>query len=400
MTNLDQEILPGCYYKVDNKIFSSKINAILEAQKTLADVSWNFYNHVFDNIDWTKEPVLSLDQLYKLRAQQIRDQYDYVIVMCSGGADSTNVVKSFLENNIHVDEIVAGAPMSGLNNWNWNDKDTSVNNTISETRYALFPLLNEISVKYPNVKITFNDYFENIINYKTDEWLYDCQDWINPVVNAKGRLDKFKHISNLAEQGKRIGVVWGIDKPMLRYDQAGNIYSIITDSGVNVADAPFDKNYPNVDRVLFYWAHDLPELLVKQSHVVAKFAHKKENLWLTDLIKGVGLGSPEFWKPRPTDNFTKNDYSKNDYQRGIVPIIYGDRVEKVFQCQKSNVMFMPLQHDWFYTLHKDTPIHQMISSDFNLFYKNINKRYLNYRGVGFISFLQKYKIGHYKEFMS
>jgi hypothetical protein len=182
------------YYSVNNQKYTNKIQAVLEAQKTLADITWDFHNDTFNRINWTSEPNLSLDVLYKMRAQQIRDQYDYVIVMCSGGADSTNVIKSFLNNNIFVDEIVAGAPMSGLNNWNWNNKDTSVSNTISETKYALFPLLNDIASQYPTVKITFNDYFENIIKYKTDEWLYTCQDWINPVVNAKGRLDKFKHI--------------------------------------------------------------------------------------------------------------------------------------------------------------------------------------------------------------
>ena len=391
------------YYCVNNQKYTNKIQAILEAQKTLAEIEWNFHNAKFNQVVWTVEPNISLDLLYKMRAQQIRDQYDYVIVMCSGGADSTNVVKSFLNNNIHVDEIIAGAPMSGLNNWNWNDQDTSVNNTISETKYALFPLLNDIATQYPNVKITLNDYFENIINYKTDEWLYNCQDWINPVVNAKGRLDKFKHIVNLAEQGKRIGVVWGIDKPSLRYDQDGNLYTLISDMGVNVADAPFDKNYPNVDRLLFYWTPDFPELMVKQAHVVARVAHKKENLWLINLIKKMGLGNNRWWKPASPNDLIKDDHTKNDYQRNIVPLIYGTNVDPVFQCQKSGVTFMPLQHDWFYTLHKDTPIYQLVDSDFRLFYKNLNKKYLkidqNGTVFGFKSFMQLYKIGHCTQFM-
>jgi len=387
------------YYLTNGKKYSNKIQAVLEAQKTLADISWNFYSEKFNHHDWTIEPTLCLEALYKVRAQQIRDEYDYVIVMCSGGADSTNVIKSFLNNNIHVDEVIGGAPVSGLNNWNWNDKDKSVNNTISETKYALYPLLNEISNKFPNIKITFNDYFENILNYKTDEWLYNCQDWINPVVNAKGRLDKFKHIVDLAEQGKRIGVVWGIDKPTLRYDQEGNLYSLVSDMGVNVADAPFDKPYPNVDRLLFYWTPDLPELLIKQSHKVAKFAHKLENKWLRDLIKQMGLGNPTWYKLEPSELLSVSKTIKEDYQRGIVPIIYGNTVREVFQCQKSSVTFMPLQHDWFYTLHKNTPVYQMIDSDFRLFYSNLNKKYLKNNGTGFKTFFQKYKIGHYKQFM-
>lgn len=393
------------FYLVNNIKYTNKIQAVLEAQKTLADITWDFHSSVFEKIDWAVEPNLSLDALYKMRAQQIRNQYDYVIVMSSGGADSTNVIKSFLNNGIHIDEIVAGAPVSGLNNWNWNDKDHSVNNTISETKYALYPLLNEISTNHPNVKITFNDYFEHILRYKTDEWLYNCQDWINPVVNAKSRLDKFKHIVDLAEQGKRIGIVWGIDKPALRYDKEGNICIIISDMGVNVADAAFDKNYPNVDRVLFYWTPDFPEIMIKQAHVISKVAHKPENTWLKELIQKVGLGNPIWWQPSETtaETNTNNLHTtkKNNYQRGIVPIIYSN-ISDVFQCQKHNSTFMPPQHNWFYTLHKDTLIYQMIDSDFRLFYKNLNKKYLKIDKsgniIGFKTFIQRYKIGHYTKF--
>jgi hypothetical protein len=382
------------YYLVNNKKYVNKIEAVLEAQKTLTEVSWWYHNDIFDRVNWLQEPETTLDTFYKMRAQQIRNKYDYIIIMCSGGADSTNVVKTFLNNNIHVDEVIGGGPMSGLRNWNWNDKDCSVNNTISETKYALLPLMDEIAKKFPKTKVTFNDYFEQIVDYKTDEWLYKCQDWINPVVNAKGRLDKFPHIVKLAEQGKRIGVVWGIDKPVVTYKQNGDLYTKIGDLGVNVADAPFDQDYPNVDRVLFYWTPDMPEMLVKQSHVVAKYVHMKENLWIADTMKK--LLDPKYW-PTPT-NPNPNDF-KGEYQRGIVPAIYPTTYDTVFQCQKSRASFMPLQHDWFYTLHKDTRIHQMIDSDFKLFYKSIHPKYLKPTGNGFQMFSLGYKIGHYTQFL-
>jgi hypothetical protein len=64
---------------------------------------------------------------------------------------------------------------------------------------------------------------------------------------------------------------------------------------------------------------------------------------------------------------------------------------------------MPLQHDWFYTLHKDSPIYQLVDSDFRLFYKNLNKKYLKIDQAGtvfgFKSFAQTYKIGHCTKFM-
>ena len=382
------------HYFVNGKKYSNKIQAILDAQQTLSEVTWNFHCEIFDKVNWQQEPNLSLDEFYKIRAQQIRDTHDYVIVMCSGGADSTNVVKSFLNNNIHVDEVIGSAPMEGLKNWNWNNKDTSANNTMSETKYALFPLMDEIAAKYPKVKVTLNDFFQDLINSKTDEWLYKCPDWINSAVVGKGDLNKFKYLKNLAEQGKRIAVVWGCDKPILRYDALGNVYTMISDLGVNNVVQPFDQDYPNVDPILFYWGPELPELLVKQSHVVAKFIHTNENRWLSELVKEVS--HVKFWNEK---NIDRSGQLKGDYQRGIIPAIYPTTVTPVFQCQKSIQSFLSPQSSWFETLHRGTKIAQQYESDFKLFYKNIDPRYLSEQKTGFKHFGQRYNIGHYKKFI-
>jgi hypothetical protein len=396
------------YYTVNGQVFTDKIHAILEAQKTSAKIDWYFYKEKFEKANWLVEPELSIDTLYKLRAQQIRDTYDYVIVLCSGGADSTNAVCSFLNNGIHVDEVVSMIPESGLKNWEWSNTDTSVTNTISETKYALFPLLNEIAVKHPNVKITINDYFEDIINYKTDEWIYQSGDWISPVSATKGSLDKFKHLVDMAEQGKRIGVVWGVDKPSLRYIEGGDIIVSIHDRSVNVGRPPFKTPYPNVDRVLFYYAPDLPELIVKQCHMVSKYIHKKENLWISNLLKELsiyptkkvitetnqfGLPKVDIIKNQPTS-------PKSKFFRAMNPILYPTTYDhSTFQCDKSSGGFMGLQHGWLYKLHSDSMAMQLLESDFKAFYSKINPIYLTTDRTGFAIHSMKFKIGSYKQFL-
>jgi hypothetical protein len=379
------------FYVVNGIKYSNKIQAVLEAQKTLAEIKWEFHNEKFNQINWQVDPAISLKELYRIRCQQIRDQYDYVVVMCSGGADSTNVIKSFLYNNIHVDEVIAGAPMSGLKGWDWNDKNTDVTNTISETKYALFPLLEEIAHNYPKVKITVNDYFEDITKFETDKWIYDCRDWVNPAVASRARLDKFKHLVDLADAGKRIAVVWGIDKPIMKYDRDGDMYCIMNDLGVNNAHPPFENEYTNVDRILFYWAPDLPELLAKQCHEVAKFIHRKENLWIAKTIQSLTDG--RLWKPEDP-GFRKN--FNWDYQRAYNPVIYPNTWDNLFQCKKAGVSFMPGQHHWINILHKDSRLCQLIESDFSLFYKSINPKYLDMHGTGFKRYEIKFNIGNYK----
>jgi hypothetical protein len=68
------------FYTVGDKKFSNKLDAVLSAQLTNSKIEWNFFDGVFNRVDWLTEPNISLDQFYKIRAEQIRNTYDYVIV--------------------------------------------------------------------------------------------------------------------------------------------------------------------------------------------------------------------------------------------------------------------------------------------------------------------------------
>jgi hypothetical protein len=379
------------FYRVNNQIYTDKIQAILEANKTLADITWHFNEEVFSNINWTQEPVLDVDSYYKVRCQQLREQFDYLIVMVSGGADSTNVVWSFLNNNIIIDEIVAAAPLSGLRNYSMKDNDVSTSNTISETMYAQIPLLQEIATFYPYIKITLNDYFKDMVNYKTDDWLYNSADWIHPTTTARYSLEKYSHLKNLAESGKRIGIIYGIDKPLPIIGRDGNIYQTFSDSTVNVQRPAFNLSYPNVENVLFYHTPELPEMIVKQLHLVCK--------WFFNPINKNKLKF--FNDRRKMSDWTFEQHRKRHsiFERIIIPLIYPTTVKPVFQGMKPTRMFLADHDDWFYDLHKNSKPYQMIISDFNNFYKNIDKKYLNTSRTGFDIYVNYYQIGPVNQFI-
>jgi hypothetical protein len=403
------------YYSVNGVMYSSKILAILEAQKTSAEVTWHFFDEVLNKVNWQDEPETSLDDFYRMRALQIREEYDYVIVFCSGGADSTNVVKSFLENGIHVDEVIASAPLSGLSNYEWNNKDTSTANTVSETKFAQMPLMHEISTNYPTVKTTILDSFKDIIDPKTDEWLLDCQgDIINSWTHTHGRLDSFKHLIDLAENGKRIAVVMGIDKPVLVMMPNGDIISVIGDIPVNLPKPPFKREYPNVDRVLFYWTADMPLMMVKQSHVIARELHKPENARSFNAMKDFSYLNKRRQEKvltveqaiqkmlpryRQETSATYNPFSV--YQRGIVPFIYPKTYKPdLFQADKIDPThtFFARNHDWFHKLHGNTRANQLMESDFKIFYNSINPKYLNNSLTGFKTYVKSFFIGNSSKF--
>jgi hypothetical protein len=75
-------------YRVGDLKFYSKLQAIEMSTKTGIHLHWDFNEAVFDSYDWTVEPKDSLVELYRQRAQQLRNKYDYIILAYSGGADS------------------------------------------------------------------------------------------------------------------------------------------------------------------------------------------------------------------------------------------------------------------------------------------------------------------------
>ena len=86
------------FYTVGDKTFYSKPEAMIYATQVGLYPQWHFNTKQFGNFDWEKEPETDLRELYRIRAQQLRDRYDYIRIEASGGGDSTTAIFSFLLN--------------------------------------------------------------------------------------------------------------------------------------------------------------------------------------------------------------------------------------------------------------------------------------------------------------
>ena len=385
------------FYTVNGQTFINKTSAIYEANKTKAEISWYFHDDVLNALDWSVEPTISLNKLYKQRAQQLRNKYDYLVLFFSGGADSTNMVYSFLKNGIHVDEIVAGAPVSGLNNWE--DKvDADATNTISETRLAQLPELKKIAKTYPDVKVTIHDYFQDMVEYKTDEWLWKSGSYIHPTFAARYRLerDEYKYLRELADAGKSIGLVYGLDKPCLA-EHNEVLYLVIKD--YVICNGFQSLEHPMATVELFYYNADVPQLMIKQAHVTARFILRPENALLYNNLyynTKYSVDSPHKYHLDPM-------YHHGIYERGIVPAIYPILEKQVFQANKPNTIFFAQHDDWVGKLHANTQLWQLMKSDFNFFTKGIDPKYFLVDKhtkllAGFIQHVKYWKLGHISKF--
>jgi hypothetical protein len=414
------------FYVVNGKPFSNKFEAVLEAQKTNAVVKWDFFDSDFEKVDWYTEPSLSLDDFYRIRAEQIRNAYDYVIVFCSGGADSTNVIKTFINNGIRVDEVIGLAPMSGLKNWDFDPNNVSDLNIISETQFALIPLFQELSTT--GIKLTIYDFFEDITKYKDESWTFDsCGNIVTALTSHFTNVCNIPHIRKIVDSGKRVALVYGTDKPVVKILQNGDMSFSFGDGGVNYLNMPDSRSFPNVDRVLFYWTKDLPEMLVKQAHVVGRLVqtpqfkeiYEKEILVSQKDILHNTRTYQDVLDDRTANNmpiasrddlFKKHTAIKSQYQvkenitsyrtiyqRAIVPYIYPSTYKpNLWQSQKIEITegFFTRDQDWVHVLHAGSRVSDMILAGTKMLYYSISNRYLNPFGTGFRPIVKSYKFGN------
>jgi hypothetical protein len=161
------------YYRVGWKKIPNKTLALIEQKRTGYEIEWIFNDDVYGTIDWTVPIETPLMELYKRRAQQLREQYDYLVLYYSGGADSTNVLHAFMDNNIFIDEIVMHLPEAVKSTLN--DQDTSNLNYYSEVEYAAVAHLKKFKNSlHPNTKIRTNDFSKTGIELlNKDDWFED-----------------------------------------------------------------------------------------------------------------------------------------------------------------------------------------------------------------------------------
>jgi len=170
------------YYDDNNNIYNTQLEALTSGQQC----KFYFYDHLLQQIDWTIEPSETLDELYRLRAQEIRDTYDHVILCYSGGHDSSNVLDVFYKNKIHIDEIVMVGSFSRDSN-----RKTDENRN-AEIYLNCFPNLRQMDL--PNTKITMSDYAEEFVKPNNFSLISNYgNEWIRHIGTQRSAFNIYWH---------------------------------------------------------------------------------------------------------------------------------------------------------------------------------------------------------------
>jgi hypothetical protein len=271
----DIDYLKYGYYQVGDFKSLSKFEAwqyARDAKIPSDQIQFNFNRDVFSNIDWSVEPQETIEELYARRARQLREKYDYLVLVYSGGIDSHVALQSFLNNGIKLDEIVTLC----------NSLETGGVFNQEVFRFAIPYIktldLEKLGTKFSlvDIGIGWQEQYNDPIHKR--DFFYAVNGlpcpWNHYVRSGKMKIENLPHHIEIAKSGKKVGHIWGIDKPNLLIEEGYRVFKfvdVVPDFGVRkfLNNTLHGDSLSNVYDEPFYITRDAPEIVIKQCHLVA-----------------------------------------------------------------------------------------------------------------------------------
>lgn len=353
------------FYQVGNRAFNYKVTALQEASRTKSDVRWVFNERAFASIDWTKSNYLSPSEMYRLRAIQLREQYDYLMLGWSGGADSTTILDTFLNNNIKLDEVVVLWAVSLTQGKYKPSYSLHSTNLSSEWDLTVKPRIEELRVKYPNLKITFKDtqIDDNQTEYREDSALIIDKHSFFTLARVRD-LDRI--LRERSSQYQNIGYITGVNPPEMFFVD-DNVYVSFSDTST-MPTAKSDYTLEGWTRNIefFYWSPSMPELVREQCHTLLRVLNTNKSFRKFFKRKNQ-LGQVVSWP----------DYDALRHARK--PYIYPTYPLTTFQARKPDLSLnYNSWHNWFYSNPHSIQYVESLDSAINSHLGLIDPRFLVY----------------------
>lgn len=356
------------YWEVGENKFINKVDALNYSNANNELVHFRYFDNIFENTDITKLGQQSLNFWYKERAQQIRDQYDYLILYFSGGADSYNVLRTFLDNNIHLDEVCVKWCMQTKNSNSLTYKPTTLDdsptNYLSEFDFAIKPVLDYIQNNYPSIKTTIVDWLPNVESTINEALFLMVNNWHDVELPMMVTYSPSENIQ--AKLGKKVASIYGIDKPKIYYYDE-DAYMYFTD-GATTMGVPNPNNPYGIE--YFYWTPKMPQLAFEMAYKVIRWELANEAFFydygITDKKRKT------FWDGTAKIAYPDMYQIRETTFRNVLYTTWDNK----FQANKPLILDRTDKHFWI-TKYKQLSMYQQ---SFNYMLDNIivncNKNYI------------------------
>jgi hypothetical protein len=268
----DTEFTKHGYYQIDNIKTLSKFEAYQLSGKDWSKVKFIFNDEIYDQYDWTVEPEEDIYELYRQRAHQLREKYDYLVLMYSGGVDSHTVLETFLNNNIKLDEVCT------FSTSDFTKKYDKLNQEVFNSAVPFINSLNlsKLGIIFRTIEIgqLIIDQWDDEFHFENFQFYANSAQWITVSRSYKFK-SKIKDHMNLIEKGKTVCYIWGADKPSISIQENKYVFTV-NDASVDfgtrqyVTRSIMKDNFSNFYDEAFYISRDAPKISIKQSHLLVK----------------------------------------------------------------------------------------------------------------------------------
>ena len=306
------------YYKVADRTTFSKLQAIEWAQIDKVLPEWHFNDEIYATVDWTKEPDTDIWELYKQRARQIRAAYDYVVLFYSGGSDSHNVLDAWIAAGCKIDEIAV--------TWNISESGDLYDHQNEEITRVVIPRVQALLKQGYNFKFRLIDigrFCVEMINDWGDNFNYYINNHFSVNNPVKHTLrDKIVDYKEIIDSDRSLCFVWGKEKPHIINENNKHYFRFSDVIDNNVGPYVQQNYYKKWYDELFYWTPDMPEICVKQAHILLNFIEKDNNIenYQTDFTPhGYNRQVNGFLKTEIVNKLIYPTWHSNIYSNGKTP---------------------------------------------------------------------------------
>jgi len=268
----DNNIEDFGWYEVGEQRYYNKIHALYDHMENRKPIRWNVNDDIYSKYQWNQEPAQSLEELYGERAKYLRNRYDYLVLHFSGGSDSCNILETFIDNKIDLDEIVTRGSYSQSR---LTTGVVAATEQYSECLTQALPLAQWAKdTHFPHVKISVVDTSNIILDYfrKNPNWADFGGAGLTPGMCVKSNLDLIDpHWKTLADRGHKVAHIVGVDKPKIfRHNQYFYTRWTDLDLGEFNSSRTTHDDYPQYIEC-FYWGRNAVNLQIKQLHVLKNY---------------------------------------------------------------------------------------------------------------------------------
>jgi hypothetical protein len=135
------------------------------------------------------------------------------------------------------------------------------------------PLVKKLAAE-KQIKVNVFDWTRHILAAADDpDWFWSAGVRFDPTCMVRSKFHKiFREHNDLLHKGRKVGFVYGVDKPRLLRDDT-TIYFAFLDVIMTTGTLPTNDilgEYWENDEY-FYWTPNMPELIIKQSHEVVRW---------------------------------------------------------------------------------------------------------------------------------